>query len=326
MRRREFIAALGGAAAWPVVAHAQGQRAIPVIGFLSGDSASRAPLLNFFREGIKTEGFVEGQNVALEFRTAEGQYDDLPALASELVNRKVSVIVAEGAVSSPLAAKQATTTIPIVFFTASDPVKWGLVTSLNRPGGNITGVSISYSELLPKRIEIMRELAPQAPVLGLIANPNNPNTDGDAKMLSALGEAGGWTIKVVKVTREQDLKAAFDDLVEARVGALTLGNDALLASWYQQIANLAIRYKIPVVFSGRQFVVAGGLVAYGPRIGDLYRILGVYTGRILKGASPADLPVFYPTQFDLFINLKTAKTLGISVPTDLLARADEVIE
>jgi putative ABC transport system substrate-binding protein len=208
---------------------------------LSGDSASRAPLLNFFREGTKGEGFVEGQNVALEFRTAEGQYDSLPALASELVNRKVSVIVAEGAVSSPLAAKQATTTIPIVFFTASDPVKWGLVTSLNRPGGNITGVSISYSELLPKRIEIMRELAPQATVLGLIANPNNPNTDSDAKILSALGEAGGWTIKVVKVTREQDLNAAFDELDKARVGALTLGNDALLASWYQQIANLASR-------------------------------------------------------------------------------------
>ena len=324
--RRAFITALGSAAAWPLVAHAQGQRAIPIIGFLSGDSRSGAPLLNFFREGLKTEGFIEGQNVALEFRTAEGQYDSLHALASELVNRKVNLIVAEGAVSAPLAAKQATTTIPIVFFTASDPVQWGLVTSLNRPGGNMTGVSIAYSELLPKRIEIIRELAPQAPVVGLIVNPNNPNTDHDTKILNALGEADGWTIKVEKVTREQDLKAAFDDLDKARVGALAFGNDALLSSWYQQIADLAIRYKIPAIFSSRQFVAAGGLVAYGPRIGDLYRILGVYTGRVLKGANPADLPVYYPTQFDLIINLKAAKTLGIGVPTDLLVRADEVIE
>jgi putative ABC transport system substrate-binding protein len=326
MRRREFIATLSGAAAWPLLAQAQGQRPIPVVGFLSGNSSSRAPFLNFFREGIKTEGFVESQNVAFEFRSAEGQYDSLPALASELINRKVSVIVADGAVSSPLAAKQATTTIPIVFFTGSDPVQWGLVASLNRPGGNITGVSISYSELLPKRIEIMRELAPQAPVVGLIVNPNNPNADRDAKILSALGEARGWTIKVEKVTTEQDLKAVFDDLDKARVGALTLGNDALLSTWYQQVADFAARYKIPTIFSGREFVIAGGLAAYGPRIGDLYRMLGVYTGRVLKGANPADLPVYYPTQFDLIINLKTAKALGLTAPPSLLARADEVIE
>ena len=325
MRRRTFIAALGSAAAWSVVGRAQENRAIPVVGFLSGDSRSRGSLINSFREGIKIEGFVEGQNVALEFRTAEGQYDSLPSLASQLVNQKVNVIVAEGAVAAPLAAKQATTTIPVVFFTGSDPVQWGLVKSLN-PGGNITGVSISASELLPKRVEIMRELAPHASAIGLIVNPNNPNADHDIKTLSALGEAGGWSLKVVKVTREPDLEGAFDDLAKASIGALTLGNDALLASWVQPIASLATRHKIPSVFSGRPFVMAGGLIAYGPRVADLYRMLGAYTGRVLKGTNPADLPVYYPTEFDLLINLKTAKTLGVSIPTDLLVRADEVIE
>jgi putative ABC transport system substrate-binding protein len=297
-----------------------------VAGFLSGDSRSRGSLINSFREGIKTEGFVEGQNVILEFRSAEGQYDRLPGLAADLVSRKVNVIVAEGAVSAPLAAKQATTAIPVVFFTGSDPVQWGLVKSLNHPGGNLTGVSISASELLPKRVEIMRELAPHASAIGLIVNPNNPNADHDIKTLSTLGEAAGWSLKVAKVTREPDLEGAFDDLAKASIGALTLGNDALLASWIQPIASLATRHKIPSVFSGRPFVVAGGLIAYGPRVPDLYRMLGVYTGRVLKGTNPADLPVYYPTEFDLIINLKTANTLGVTVPTDLLARADEVVE
>jgi putative ABC transport system substrate-binding protein len=284
------------------------------------------PLLGFFCEGMGTEGLVEGQNVALEFRAAEGQYDRLPALAQELVSRKVNVIVADGAVSAPLAAKQATTTIPIVFFTGSDPVKWGLVPSLNHPGGNITGVSFSSNELLPKRVEIMRELAPHAPGLGLIVNPNNPNGDHDVSTLRALSEVGGWTLTAVNVTSEQGLEGAFDDLAKASVGALTISTDALLASWYQQIASLAIRYKIPALISGRQFIAAGGLISYGSRINDLYRVLGEYTGRVLKGDKPADLPVYYPTKFDLIINLKTAKTLGLEIPPTLLARADEVIE
>ena len=253
MRRREFIVALGSAAAWPMVVPAQAQRSIPIVGFLSGNSSTRVSAFTFFREGMKTEGLVEGQGFALEFRAAEGKYDILPALAAELVDRKVSIIVADGAVSAPLAAKQATTTIPIVFFTGSDPVQWGLVSSLSRPGGNITGVSISYSELLPKRIEIMRELAPQAPAVGLIVNPNNPNSDRDAEIVSALSGAGGWTTKVVKVTREQDLEAAFDALAKAQVGSLTIGNDALLASWSPQIVSLAARYKNSIRYCGRTY-------------------------------------------------------------------------
>jgi putative ABC transport system substrate-binding protein len=300
-----------------------------VVGFLSGDSSSRASLLNFFREGMKSEGFVEGQSVTFEFRSAEGQYDKLPALAAELVNRKVNAIVADGAVSAPLAAKQATTTIPIVFFTGSDPVHWALVTSLNRPGGNITGVSISASEMLPKRIEILRELVPNAPSIGFIVNPDNPNAELDTKNLNAVAQAGGWTLRVAKVTREQDMEGAFDDLAKARVSALTIGNDALLASWYQQIATLGTRYKLPALAGTghvREFLLAGGLIVYGPRTGDLYRMLGEYTGRVLKGTKPADLPVYYPTQFDLIINLKAAKAIGLTIPPVLLARADEVIE
>jgi putative tryptophan/tyrosine transport system substrate-binding protein len=309
MKRREFIAGLGGAAAWPMVARGQ-QHPVPTIGFLSGDSSSTASFLNIFREALKNGGYIEGQNVAIEFRSAEGQYEKLPILAAELVNRKVSVIVADGAVAAPLAAKQATNTIPIVFFTGSDPVRWGLVASLNRPGGNITGVSISSSELLPKRIELLRELVPNAPAIGLLVNPNNPNAEFDATSLEPLAQAGGWMLKVVKVTREQDLERAFDDLARSQVGGLTIGNDALLASWNQQIANLAIRYKLPAL-------IAGGLFTYGPRVDDLYRRLGEYVGQILKGTKPADLPVYYPTQIDLILNLRTAKAIGLT---------DEVIE
>jgi putative ABC transport system substrate-binding protein len=210
--------------------------------------------------------------------------------------------------------------------TGSDPVRWGLVASLNRPGGNITGLSISAGELLPKRIELLRQLTLDAPVIGLIANPNNPNAEPDAKKLSTLAEGGGWTLKVVKVARGQDLESAFDELAKAQVGGLTISNDALLSSLYPQIANLAIRYKVPALVTGRQFVVGGGLAAYGPRFDELYRLLGEYTGHILKGTKPADLPVYYPTQFDLVINLRAAKAIGLTVPPTLLARADEVIE
>jgi putative ABC transport system substrate-binding protein len=326
MKRRTFVGALCAAVAWPLVARAQAERPIPVVGYLSGNSSATVPLLNFFREGLGTEGFVEGQTVAFEFRMTDGQYDKLPALAQELVGRKVSVIVADGAVSAPLAAKQATTKIPIVFITGSDPVHWGLVASLNRPGGNITGVSISAGEMLPKKIELLRQLAPNATVIGLIVNPNNPNAELDTKSLNSLAEAGGWILKVVKVTREQDLEAAFDDFARARVGGLTIGNDALLSSLYPQIATLATHYKVAALVSGRQFVSAGGLAAYGPRFSDLYRLLGEYTGRVLKGTKPADLPVYYPTKFDLVINLNTAKAIGLTIPPSLLARADEVIE
>jgi putative ABC transport system substrate-binding protein len=326
MKRRAFIAALGGAAAWPLVARAQ--HSVPVVGFLSGNSSSTMPNIDFFRQGMKKEGFVEGQNVAFEFRSAEGQYDRLPALAEELVSRKVAVIVADGAVAAPLAAKQATTTIPIVFGTGSDPVKWGLVASLNRPGGNVTGVTLSASELLPKRLQLLRELVPDAAVIGLLVNPNNPNAEPESKQISAIAQTSGWTLKVVKAAKEQDLEPAFADLMQSQAGGLTVGSDALLASpsWNQQIASLAIRYKLPVIRSGRQFALDGGLIGYGSRFTDLYPLMGEYTARILKGTKPADLPVYYPTKFELVINLKAAKAIGLTVPTAILLRADEVIE
>jgi putative ABC transport system substrate-binding protein len=326
VRRRAFIAALGSAAAWPMVARAQSQHSVPVIGFLSGDSSSNAPFLNVFRDALKNAGYIEQQNVAIEFRSAEGQYDKLPAIAADLVSRKVSVIATDGAVSAPLAAKQATTTIPIVFFTGSDPVRWGLVASLNRPGGNITGVTISSSELMAKRVELLRELVPDAAVIGLLVNPNNPNAEPESTDIAAIAQTGGWTLKVVKATSEQELEAAFADLVRSQAGGVITATDAVLASWYQQIAALGVRYKLPVIQFGRQSPRAGGLISYGSRVGDLYRLFGDYTARVLKGNKPADLPVYYPTKFDLVINLKTAKALGLTIPPLVLARADEVIE
>ena len=281
-------------------------------------------LLSSFRNGLNGGGYVEGRNVAIDFLSADGHYEKLPALVAELVSRKVSVLVVVGAVSGPLAARDATATIPIVFVVGSDPVRWGLVSSLARPGGNITGVTISSSELLPKRFELLRELVPNAVAIGLLVNPNNPNAEPDVTNISELAQAGGWTLKVVKVTKEQELEGAFEDLSGA--GGMTTGNDALFASWRQQIASLAYRNKLPAIQSSRQFAVAGGLIAYGPRVNEVYRTVGDYTARILKGIKPADLPVWYPTQFDLILNLKTAKAIGLTVPPSILARADEVIE
>jgi putative ABC transport system substrate-binding protein len=326
MRRRDFISGLGGALICSVDGYAQTQLSTPVIGFLSSDRTASTEVLASFHEGLGGAGFIEGQNVRIEFRSADGHYDQLPTLVKELIDGKVNVLVVAGAVVGPLAAKDATTTIPIVFIIGSDPVRWGLVSSLNRPGGNVTGVTISQSEPLPKRLEILREIVPQITVIGLLVNPNNPNGKLDAEALEALARDGGWTLKIVNVVKEQDLGGAFDDLARSQVGGLMNANDALLASWRQQISGLAMRYKLPYISASRLTALAGALIGYGPRADDLYRTLGDYTGRILKGTKPAELPAWYPSKYELVVNIKTAKALGLSIPPSLLALADEVIE
>jgi ABC-type uncharacterized transport system substrate-binding protein len=326
MKRRTLIAALGAVSVWPMVTHAQGQRAIPIIGFLSSDRTQSAEVLASFHEGLGSAGYIEGRNVRIDFRSADGHYDQLPTLVKELIDGQVNVLVVAGVIVGPLAAMDATTMIPIVFVIGSDPVRWGLVSSLNRPGGNVTGVTISQSELLPKRVEILREIVPQVTVIGLLVNPNNLNGELDSQALERLARAGGWTLKVAKVAKEQDLEGAFDDLARSQVGGLTTANDALLASWRQQIASLALRYKLPVISQSRLSALAGALIGYGPRVDDVYRTVGDYTGRILKGAKPTELPVWYPSKYELIVNLKTAKTLGLSIPPSILALADEVIE
>jgi putative ABC transport system substrate-binding protein len=321
MRRREFITLLGGAAAWPLVARAQ-QPAKMTIGIL----ASSLPLGEFgpsFSRGLKEAGFAEGQNVVLETYSVEGQYDRLPKLAADLVGRNVSVIVAVGAVSVSLAVKAATTTIPIVFIIGSDPVKWGLVESLNRPGGNITGVMIIDTVLVAKRLELIREVVPNANVIGLLQNPNNPNAEPQAKELEQLTQANGLKLQVVAVRTKQDLPTAFADLVGASANAVLLGSDQLIGSLGDQIVALAARHQVPVIYP---FPVAGGLMTYGISLTDMGYEVGNYTGRILKGEKPADLPVIQPTKVKLVINLKTAKSLGLTFSLSLLARADEVIE
>ena len=286
MRRREFIAGLGGVLICWVDGYAQTQPSTPVIGFLSSDRTvpTDGGFLTSFREALGSAGYIDGRNVRIEFRSADGHYDQLPTLVKELIDGKVNVLVVAGAVVGPLAAKDATTTIPILFLIGGDPVRWGLVSSLNRPGGNVTGVTISQSEPLPKRAEILREIVPQVTVIGLLVNPNNPNGELDAQALDRLARSGGWTLKVVKVAKEQELEGAFDDLARSQVGGLMNASDALLASWRQQISSLALRYKLPYVSASRLTALAGALIGYGPRADDLYRTLGDYTGRILKGA------------------------------------------
>ena len=319
MKRRDFIAGLGGAAAWPLVARAQ-QALRPVVGILQSSGLySWAPFL----EGLKEEGFVDGQNVLIEIRSAEGQYDSFPALVADLVHRNVSVIVAAGAVSLPLAAKAATTTIPIVFMIGSDPVQWGLVSSFNRPGGNITGMTIIDTTLAPKRLELIREVVPSATLMALLVNPNNPNAQPQIEELEALARASGLTLRVVNVQTESDLAPAFENLVRDRADAVMIASDAFLGGMSGQIAALAERFKVPVIFP---FPVPGGLMAYGISLKEMSHQMGKYTGRILKGERPSDLPVMQSTKVELTINLKTAKALGLTFPPTLLARADEVIE
>jgi len=325
IRRREFIALLGGTAAtWPLAARAQQTK--PVIGFLNGASAEGfEPMVTAFRQGLTELGYVEGQNVAIEYRWANDQYDRLAALADDLVGRQVSVIVAN--TPANIVAKAATTTIPIVFATAGDPVQLGLVASLNRPGGNVTGVSELNVEVAPKRLELLHELVPSASVIALLVDPAN-TAHAEATRVKVLSAARtlGLELHVLNASAEGDLEGVFANLIQLRAGGLVIGPDPFFTSHSKQLAALALRHAVPVVYESRKFAAAGGLASYGADVTDTFRSVGIYTGRILKGAKPADLPVEQTTKVELIINLKTAKALNISVPVSLLGRADEVIE
>jgi ABC-type uncharacterized transport system substrate-binding protein len=325
--RRKFLATLGGAAvAWPLAARAQ-QPAMPVIGLLG--SASAAPVARYltaFRQGLGDSGYVEDRNVAIEYRWAENQYERLPALAAELVRRPVAVIVTSGGPAPAVAAKAATSTIPIVFSASSDPVKLGLVASLSRPGGNVTGSGMLTSELEPKRLELLRELAPKARVIGALVNPNRIDVEAQARALEDAARTLGLQVVILRAKQERDIEAAFAEFARQQVGALAVGADPFFDDRRAQIVALAARDALPAIYSGRDFPMAGGLASYGTDIADGYRQAGVYAGRILKGAMAADLPVVQPTKFELVINLKAAKALGIEVPMSVLMQVNEVIE
>jgi putative ABC transport system substrate-binding protein len=327
MKRREFITLLGAAAAWPLAARAQ-QSAVPVVGFLnSSPPDTNADRVRAFRQGLKDVGYVEGENVAIEYRWAENQNDRLPALAAELVRRKVAVIVATGGTLPALAAKAATTTIPIVFGVGDDPVRLGLVASLARPGGNATGMNFFLGELTAKRLELLRELVPAAARVAVLVNPANAaraeSTTKDAEMAA---HAIALQIKIFNASTSGELHAAFESLARERPDALFVGSDPFFTIRRVQLATLAARHGLPAAFASRDNVEVGGLMSYGTNINDAFRQNGVYTGRILNGDKPAELPVVQSTKFELVINLATAKALGLEVPPTLLARADEVIE
>ena len=325
MKRRQFITLLGGAAGWPVVARAQ-RPAMPMIGYIDNrSSAMAADHLAAFRQGLAQTGFVEDHNVAIEYRFAELQNDRLPALASDLVSRHVAVIAGLNSTQGPLAAKSATTTIPIVFAIGGDPVKNGLVASLNRPGGNVTGVSYLTNELGPKRLGLLRDLLPNAGIIAALVNPTNPNAESDAKGLLVAAQSMDLTLNVLQASSERDIDGFFATLVQRQASAFLTASDPLFTSRRQQIAGLAADHKIPAIYHGRDFAAAGGLMSYAANLHDLFRQAGVYTGRILKGEKPADLPVVQPTRFEFVINLKTAKALELEIPPKLLL-ADEVIE
>ena len=328
MKRRAFLTLLGGAAAaWPLVTHAQ-QPAMPVIGFLSVTSAGEQPhLLAAFRQGLSEVGYVEGQNVLIEYRWAEGQYNRLPELAGDLIRRHVSVIVTSASIPAALAAKAATKAIPIVFGVGDDPVKLGLVASLSRPDSNATGINFFASELTAKRLGLLRELLPKAVRIGALVNPSNVDTAERAvKDVKAAAPAIGLQIQVLNASTSDEIDAAFATLVSERADALLVAADAFFNGRRVQIAISAARHLIPTIYSVRDYAEAGGLISYGTDVPDAVRQQGVYAGRILKGTKPADLPVVQSTKFELVINLRTAKTFGVEVPSSLLARADEVIE
>ncbi len=328
MRRREFITLMvGTAAAWPVRARAQ-QPAMPVIGFLNPTSLDAfAERLRAFREGLKETGYVEGENVAIEYRWAEGQHDRLPALAGELVRRQVAVIATSGGSAVTFAAKAATTTIPIVFGVAEDPVRLGLVASLARPGGNLTGINFLSAEVAAKRLELLRELMPGTARVAVLANPANATTtETTLRDLEPAARAVGLQIQVLNASTGHEINAAFATFVRERPDALFVGLDPFFASRRVQLATLATRHVVPMTSGNREITEAGGLMSYGTNLRDTYRQMGVYSGRILKGAKPADLPVVQSSKFELVINAETARMLGITVPATLLAIADEVIE
>jgi putative ABC transport system substrate-binding protein len=323
MRRRQFITLLGGAAASPLAARAQ-EPGLPVIGFLDGIS-NDTDRIAAIHQGLKATGFVAGQNVVTEYRSADGAYDRLPALAAELVRQKVAVIFATGSTNSPKAAKAATSTIPIVFEVGTDPVATGLVTNLRRPEANLTGVTRNTTALTPKRLEIARELLPRGMSIGYLRNPTNP-FDTDMAELTAAGDTLGLRLSVFSASTDRELLTAFEAMAQQQLSALIISTDASLAARRNQIVALAGHHSIPTIYPVRDYVVAGGLISYGVEVNSLHRLAGIYTGRILKGDKPADLPVVLPTKFELVINSKAAKELGLDIPLSMLLRVDEVIE
>jgi putative ABC transport system substrate-binding protein len=313
MRRREFITLLGGAAAWPLAARAQ-QPAMPLVGYLhAGLLGPHAPFVAVFRQSLAEAGYVEGRNVAIEYRWSEGQYDQLPAMVAELVRRQPAVIVAL-TIPAAIAAKAANTTIPIVFYVAGDPVKLGLVAGLARPGGNATGVNFFLAELGAKQLGLLRELVPTATRIGLLVNPTNANVEGVTKDVTGAARVIGVQLDIVRASDSREIEVAFATLVRNRVDALLIGADPFFSNRRLQLATLATRHGIPAVYSIREFVEAGGLMSYGTSQTEAYREVGIYTGRILKGAKPADLPVMQSTKFELVINLPTARAIGLDGP------------
>jgi putative tryptophan/tyrosine transport system substrate-binding protein len=327
MRRREFMALLGGAAAtWPLAARAQ-QPSMPVLGFLH--SASAGPFASYvaaFHQGLNETGFVSGKNVMIEYRWAEGKSDQLPALVAELVQLPVAVLVAAGGSLSALTAKRATTTIPIVFPGVDDPVKLGIVQSFNRPGGNATGVSLFNAVLATKRLDLLRQLIPKATAIAFLVNPRNPSTEAQVSDVEEAARASGQNVQLLSASTERDIDTGFATLAGQRADALVVGADPLFQNLRNQLTALTARHALPAIYLNREFPIVGGLISYGIHFPDAYRQAGNYAGRILKGEKPSDLPIVQPTKFELVINLKTAKALGLTVPDKLLVAADEVIE
>jgi putative tryptophan/tyrosine transport system substrate-binding protein len=328
MNRREFITLLGGAAAtWPLVAQAQQQAAMPVVGYLSsGSSAGFTRPMAAFRQGLNEAGYVDGQNINIQYRWAEGQYDRLPALAADLVRRQVAVLGAFGGVHTVLAAKAATATIPIVFSMGSDPVEFGLVASLNKPGSNVTGVSHFAAELESKRLGLLRELVPQVTAIAVLINPTNGNAENQSREVIEAARALGVRLHILNASKEGDFTAAFASLVQMRAGALAVAADPFFFGQREQLVALAARHAIPTIYEWREFAEVGGLLSYGTSLTDANRQSGIYAGRILKGEKPADLPVVRSTKFELIVNVKTAKALDLTIPNSMQLLADEVIE
>jgi putative tryptophan/tyrosine transport system substrate-binding protein len=326
MNRRDLMLLLAGAMTAARALRAQ-QRPMPMIGFLSSEAPGAfTSLVATFRQGLSETGYVEGQNLAIEYRWAEGRYERLPALAADLVGRKVDVIVTQGGPPSALAAKSATSTIPIVFLGSSDPVEIGLVASLSRPGGNLTGMTFMSADLMPKRLELLSELVPQARMIALLVNPNSPAAERIIADTQEAARAKGVRLHILKAGAAGDFETAFASLVQLQAGALVVGTDAFFASQRSELVALAARHAVPAIYDWREFAAAGGLISYGPSFPAAFRQAGIYAARILKGAKPADLPVQQPTTFELVVNLNTANALGLTVPPSILARADEVIE